>query len=192
MVDINKKLGYNLNHIYNDTIGNAQVEVGSKSQVNRQEINLFDKSLALTSDLKRLPVLRSFDINILLDTGILTQMSASGWMLCRIDAALYNCKISNISEEYRIGKVVAYVYYDGTSANCMIQVGNLEWDLEGGLLLYDKITMSCNIYGNANVDPAIPAGEVNADFDIEIDWVKVTKSEFEDYLLEHVYAEQQN
>jgi hypothetical protein len=194
------ELSYNLNHVYTEQIGNAEVAIGAHSDLSTASMELFDKSLALTSDLKRLPVIRSVAISPEFARTLAGALAASGIVFSVWSIAVWNGEytvteldgyISNHEETEHglLWHLTACIFYNTTSGIFTITYSNPVWPYRGGILAENELTLHSYWGLDANVaGTALPADTAFARFYIEVDWVPVSKKEFEAFVLEAYYA----
>ena len=198
MVNVGQK--YNLNHIYDEKLYNGTILVGASSDTIIKGITLFERSLALTSDLKRLPILRSLSFLPDISALIVSSMTASNLTNLKVQIELFNENLT--AEEYeiiladqeglitvdRIWGATIHAYYNA-SLGFQLQIDCESWDFEGGKLLNDKLTLGLYAQANGNVaGTSFPPSMAGFTAFLEIDWVPVTKNEFQEFILENVYA----
>ena len=102
MVKVKKEL----THIYHDYEINRVISIGDTSSVNTKQLELFKKTLALTSDLKRLPFLMGGKVFIWLDAHALYGVSLSGLVGIGITAVLMNGSY-NDDDFLNYGEIIA-------------------------------------------------------------------------------------
>lgn len=201
MVDLSS-LKYELNHIYYQVKASAQVDIGDDYSDIADWIEFFEKSLALTSDLKRLPILRSLWVDKQVSKAILAAMVASGISHAQavitvfnedltqeeIDVILNN--IQTLEEHDVIWSGTVDIWYSAVAPVYMHESFCIPvWQLAGGKLLNNKITTNVRVLTNAvAAGAAFPTASFCFPVFMEVDWTPVTKEQFEQYILEHVYA----
>lgn len=184
---VKPNLKYELNHIDSVGLASLGIAIGVQNSTAEVELQLFEKSLALTSDLKRLPILRSKKGIITFGGNIGGLMGGSGLGGLTATINLYN---GIIDTKNIIDVMEVFVSQSGNIIQSTTE-NHESWDLEGGILLKDKLTMVLALSGSGLVAAAdIPAGILFARWLLEIDWTPVSKKEFEEFILESVYAEQ--
>lgn len=182
---------YNLNHIYRMNMGNDEIAIGSQSQTKYFYLKMFEKSLALTSDLKRLPILRGLAGSWMAQPWWINYMNASGLSAITVAINFYTAgdedQVPDIDDRvatYRMqmNQVVA------TNSMSLVKE-SFSWDYEGGVLLGDTIVLEMQIQCVANVaGAAFPKDTIKVDLYLEVDWVPISKGQFDEYLKEHIYA----
>jgi len=184
---VNLKTEYELNHIYHIRVLNTEISVGDKTCTITTLLELFQKSLALTSDLKRLPILRGITGTWLMYAGFDSSLVATGNGEFNCQVRLYNDDDTSDIEQM-IWEVMAYGAGDGTNLQC-IALPALSWDYEGGVLLNNEIALwfEFSLKDDA-VTNAFPASYIGVSLFLEIDWYPVSKKEFQEFILENVYA----
>lgn len=188
MVDV-KKLDRNLNHILAWTNGNPSCAIGAVSVQLWDTIKLFDKSLPLTSDLKRLPCLVGFWADWELGTGWAQAMVASGVSHMVMQVEIYEHSVESRELDKLIYTCNIYLFQTGGAPGPIYAI-TPPFPLDGAVLLPHEIKIYVNLGFNvavAGVD--YPASEIRVNEFFEIDWVEVSKAEMTDYLLEHAYAD---
>jgi len=196
MVNVGQK--YNLNHVESIYVGSPEVLVGQHHAVGLELFELFQRSLALTSDLKRLPILRGINITDMIQRTIISELTTSG-------VSLFICTVSVFNDKMEIGEVPDVfteeffrahhlLYQSQMILNRSASPATFNWEREawpykGGILLNHTITVVVTISTDANVGSAvISSGASQGIINLEIDWAPVSKKEFEDFILESVYA----
>jgi hypothetical protein len=193
---------YNLNHIYAQAIGNENIAIGASETVEVVDFVLFEKSLALTGDLKRLPVIRSISIEV--NYGVLWagQLAGTGQNTIRAECCVFNKEFTEAELEAIFTAAEMYdpkndilwsnykmAHYEAANNIGFVQQGCSVWPFKGGVLAKNQLTIS--------LQTEIPANAAGADFDadtitaivfFEIDWVPVSANEFKEFILESVYA----
>lgn len=196
MVNVSQK--YNLNHIYYRRLSPGNLAVGFHVEIDHYTEMLFEKSLALTSDLKRLPILRSIAITEIISRLAGAELQASGVNFATIYILILNETLT-AGELQAIFENAEFEDHDVIYSACIsiVQSGGVitthtmnesSWDFEGGLLLDNEITIG--IITQTATDVAVAQLPPPAVFDLfmEIDWVPVSKAEFTEFILENVYA----
>ncbi|GAH46794.1 unnamed protein product, partial [marine sediment metagenome] len=153
MVDI-KDLDRNLNHIYLMHAPNLEVPVGNQIGNISVELELYEKSLALAGDLKRLPVLVSINGIITMHAGTFGFMNASNWTEMTAYAKLWN-RDNVIPAEYaeiedRIAQWSLYAV-DVAGAIILVDIEPNSIQYQGGILLASTITLSLELTGDVVV-----------------------------------------
>jgi hypothetical protein len=186
MVDFKKKLGYELNHISLISVPNAVIAIGAAVDVATSTVVLFEKSLALTSDLKRLPIARSINIDFRYAANVIASVIASGMGAIATRVIVYN---GVADTDHIIMQADGFLYYNANGT--VILKPEKIWEYQGGFLLNDKILVEMDTLSAANVAGAnFAAGTLTAIVNVEIDWAELGEKEFKDYILESVYGEQ--
>lgn len=196
---------YNLNHIYVQPIGNEAVVIGQDETVEVVELTLFEKSLALTGDLKRLPVIRSINIQINPEVKIFGKLAAAGNNMLKAECLVFNKAFSEAeleaiwaAEEQYAPKhdlvwsnFMVFVYDQLAQASiCAFTDANATWPFRGGIMAKNILTLSFDIeLGVVAAGADLDADLVTAVVYVEIDWVPISTNEFKEYILESVYTE---
>lgn len=201
MVNVGQK--YNLNHIYKitdnqDYLLSPEIALGAAAGEIVYILTLFEKSLALTSDLKRLPILRSLSFSTRLHPDWIGRLTSAGIATAVTVIYIYNEEITN-DELTGMGATGQFARESLIWSGCIItsvatsnQVISRDfptWDYEGGYLLNNKISVVLRTVSNAVTSgAAYPTGTHDVLPYFEIDWVPVSKAEFQEFILENVYA----
>jgi hypothetical protein len=196
MVNANQK--YNLNHIYYKYCAPGNLAVGYHVELDVIDIELFNKSLALTSDLKRLPILRSIMVNERYGRLTAAQMQASAVTNAILTLIVLNEKLNvaeletvwlnNLWEDHEVIYCAEMTIQQTAGQLTYHQLNESAWSFLGGILLGSNLTIGLITATATNVAAAQlpPVGAF--DFFAEIDWQPVSKDEFEQFILENVYA----
>ncbi len=200
------KVNKELTHIYHINVSQGTITVGSAYEASEEQEELFEKSLVLTSDIKRLPYLLGGKVGFWWDANILTNMLASGLSGVGVDAILMNGEYTgnafanlatlladdNAKDDMLLWSHADFQLFVGTApeygVNIEVQTGH--WDFEGAVILYDKITLLIFSDANTNVSTTGFTTNVKALAEIEIDWKQINKPELMDFIVEHIYAKQ--
>ena len=198
---------YNLNHIYAQPIGNEEIIVTADETVELVELTLFEKSLALTGDLKRLPVIRSISLQINPKPNCYYYLSLTGAIEIKADFLLFNKTFTeaeleaiwNASEQYDSKNDILWSTYfichcrpapANGNENIAYIVPNPVWPFRGGILAKNILTLALTATLNgAAAGTSFPADAIMGIAYVEIDWVPISTNEFKEYILESVYAE---
>jgi len=186
MVDL--KAPYELNHVYHVAINSLELPVGDSEESEDVELELFEKSLALASDLKRLPILRSLSKIPFLNIQIKSDMQGSTVNAVQLRIKIYDSEKDD-DDDNLIWSGSMNCWFDSGAATFESEIPPDSWDFEGGRLLGHKIIIESTIQASSN--PAtnpFPAGNLNFDLFFEIDWYPVKKPELDDFIREHLYA----
>jgi hypothetical protein len=186
---------YELNHLYKVQASNDEIAIGQNTVITYQPMELFEKSLALTSDLRRVPILRGSHLTGWLDRLIKSSIVASGLNLVTFTIEVYSGYSDGVTsdigglEDLLLHKQMV-VFYNNTATTFFIHVEEAPWDYEGGMLLSDYVTLVLTTATDANVaGTAFPANMLYAHMFLEIDWFPINKNEFKNFILESVYAD---
>lgn len=189
MVDL--KTGYELNHIYNFLSESDEQAAAASASEDIQEIELFDKSLALASDLKRLPIMRGGSIKFRIHRNFIPYLVGAVVVGFTARCTLYNCAANEVADRHRLGTANLYCNIVIANIDGLLVVNDWNWDYEGGVLLNPTITIVMSNGTNVAITgDALPEGMIKAEVDIEIDWHPITKKQFEEYIVESVYAKE--
>lgn len=181
---------YNLNHAYPKAIDLPLIASGATYGASTTQIQLFDKSLALASNIVKLPVLRSITWTFYIQkpSSLGTTLEAANvngidWLAQLINKDAYDA-------EYSIDSTNLVFYHSDADQNTSWggQVSRSR-TFAGGILLSPTIAVyvSSVVGVAAALDIAIQ-GQIL--MHLEIDWIEVTKAQFKDFILEHVYSKE--
>ena len=206
-----KLAGEEMNHIYKssfkqgcidesgDSTTDVDIDVGDTEAYFKKELTLYEKSLALTNDLKRLPIVR--DIETIIDMpNPITEITASGRADLSIEIFGFNGKVDfDISSVEQYIESEDLIYYrkkninfnNATAANITAVT---EFD-EGGwipkassILGRNKMTFIAKLQTVGAV--ATSTLIVNDIIAItEVDWQNVNKKEIEQYIMEDYFRD---
>lgn len=184
------KTEYELNHLYPVQVLQQEIAIGAAQDVSYQTIQLFNKSLALASDLKRLPILRGFSGSWSLPPALGFAMNASGVTEISLSAAIYNCKQEDIGIDKIIARFNAKVVAVAAAVT-VIDFENIYDNIVGGILCGEELTIqlitTCN---QVAAGAAFAADNFYVIAIPEIDWLPISKKQFEEFILESVYAKE--
>ncbi len=201
MVKINKQL----THIYHEQLTSETIGIGANRSTAVRDIELFEKSLVLTSDLKRLPYLLGGKLFIFYDSHILISLIASGLLGMGFTVVLMNGTYDvaafdtygDLMGDDRAKDDVLLVLHGSfhsiatTNAGNVVHVPISHWDLEGEKILYNALTLLVFLDADTNVASATFGGtNIKANMELEIDWKPINKAEMMEFLTEHIYAKQ--
>jgi len=182
LVDLGTK--FNLNHIYQTADANDTMAGGTTYQqkVNTQE--LFERPLALASDLKRLPILRGLSGGIRAYASLRDNMLAAGCITSTVICSVYN---GDVEADNLIGRWAAHAFYWDATKSFDLEIEPVTWDYEGGVLLMDEINIVFEL-ANAPTNPNNFGASWAYDLFLEIDWTPVSKAQLQDFIMEYLYA----
>lgn len=193
-----------LTHIYHEKTEAGTIAIGDDASNRVNNIELFDKSLVLTGDIKRLPMLLGGKLSFLFNPHALNKMSTSVLSGLTMAGCLMNGHYSEddfndlaaiYNDERAKDDILLTVHasmnikvpYD----NPCIEVQDSHWDFEGKAILYDTITLMMFLSANQNVGTADLDGFLfNVAMEIEVDWDPISKPEMQEFIMEHIYAKQ--
>ena len=199
MVKVNKEL----THLYHANQYMAGVDIGEYFSVAYHAVELFEKSLVLTSDLKRLPFLLGGKLYFWFDSHIHVSMVASG--LAGVGATIVLMNGSYEAGDFDNFRalmqddraeddilLVSHGFFGAVAGESpFVDIQNSHWDFEGQKILYDTITMIIFIDCDANVSAQnFSLTNIEAIYEIEIDWRPFNKAEMQEFIMEHIYAKQ--
>lgn len=192
-----------LTHLYHQYIQNGQIAIGDFQITNEEKITLFEKSLVLTSDLKRLPYLLGGRLLIGLHANVATNIIASVINAITFDLVLlngdYDAADFNEAEDVITDDkakddilLMAHGYIHALAGDTpTVDIQQSAWDFEGQKILYDTLTLLGFSYANANIGTAaFGPKNLKGFMEIEVDWKPLNKAEMMEFLMEHIYAKQ--
>lgn len=194
-----------LTHIYHGIKDAGIVSIGSAQGWGHSYLELFEKALVLTADLKRLPYLLGGKIFITYDSHILIDLIASGLVGMGFTIVLLNGtydagefqNFTALMDNERAKDDILMVLHGSFHSIASTQAGNVinvpisHWDFEGKKILYDTLTLMSFLDADTNVATASWGGNnIRAAFELEIDWQPLNKAEMMEFLMEHIYAKQ--
>ena len=186
-----------LNHFYKVNTNPTRIEIGDTTGlVNNDTIELYEKSLALMSELKRLPIIRSAEA-IFGAADLFKLMDASAINGFTLTVQMFNGKKEITSfgdytdEDMFFHKELTIQVNDSTAATNTSSISLVD----GGF-----IPKASSILGKSEVTilTRLSADEVvaGAVFDpmgvpiiIEVDWIKASKNQIDDYIREAWFAD---
>ena len=195
-------------HIYLEYCVMEAIGSGKESTVSVKHIELYDKSLVLTSDIKQLPFLVGGGLNGFFDPSIMDDLVASGasGMQCDMvllngqyddalfgDAlnygALYQSDILAIPGRRKDVLLVAHIsiMHKTAAATTVFFNDPSKWDFEGEAILYDTLTLLCF----TNTDVSLGAGFSgygHCEAILEIDWKPISTKEMDEFIRESIFA----
>lgn len=191
-------------HIYHMDIKAPTLDIGKEIIVAVVTLELYDKSLVLTSDIKKLPYLLGGSLKVFHDVSLRGDLAASGlggvathailmngdWSAILNGELRYQEAILDVPSRQKEILLVAHstVYQNATIFYFVVVTDQAPWDFEGEHILYD--TISLVIF--ADVDTAVggtPLGSYSwSEAILEIDWKDINKKELDDYIREHIFA----
>lgn len=195
-----------LTHIYTLHRSIGSVNIGSSSRIQATPLELFAKTLPLTSDLKRLPYLLGFNMHVWLSPDISGEVGAgaveniafSGILLNGTYTATFS-RAQDVLDDPRasddiIGMcsgIVLTTGLIGADQPKSIDIQNFAWDFEGRKILYDTVTLLTFAETEVNVgDSAIAEDMIDIIVHMEVDWRPVSLKEIQEFIMEHIYAKQ--
>lgn len=180
---IPKKLNYDLNHIYDLEFTPPNIGIGASQAAVESSLIMFDKSLALASDLKRLPILRGLAVMLRPTAALAAAIVAAG--VTTIGAYLEIFRDDDLNNKIYSSSIL--LYHDSVNHVYYVAKDESGWDYEGGLLLNDRIWYRITVETNSNCTGVLNT-PIRGDMHFEIDWAEVSQQEFEQFILESVYA----
>lgn len=199
------KLKKEMTHIYHGTVNSALIEIGAARSVNTKQTQLFEKSLALTQDLKRLPFLLGGKIYFWLDAHALYNVALSGLVGLGFTAVLINGSYQDedfdtvfelFANEQAVSDILMichgnFHYHLSPLMGIDTELEPSHWDFEGNVVLYDTITLCIFLDADTNVSTTdYLSGKIKGQYELEIDWRPFSSSELQEFIMEHIYAKQ--
>lgn len=140
----------------------------------------------MTSDLKRLPILRSMCFYPDAIPAFAAVMQAAGLSTLEVVCILWNSEEPGDADDI-ICRWSGWLLNNAGSPRDII-CDTESWPFMGGVLLNDTICATITVGGNQ-----APAGSactvcITMNMMLEVDWVPITKAQLEEYILEHVFA----
>ena len=189
-------------HIYHEYIQMNEIVIGVAQSSAHNQVELFEKSLVLTSDIKRLPLLLGGKLTFTTTGHLLTNMAASvitglvwtGFLMNgTYDANLYAEPYEVWEDDRAKDDILLHLFGVAISGSdaAVLDIQDSHWDFEGKKILYDTITLLMFAQSNVNVATS-NLGRVNGylTLEIEVDWAPVSPAELKEFVLEHIYAKQ--
>lgn len=187
-------------------IANEIIAIGNSSSNDASQLELFDKSLALTSDLKRLPFLLGGKVYFWLDAHALYGVGLSTLTGLGVTVVLMNGNYMQgdflnwtalISDERANDDILLVThgslhYHLGVAEyNVAVNIKQSHWDFEGQIVLFDTLSILIFLDADTNVSSAdYLTGKIKGEAEIEIDWRPFSKGELQEFIMEHIYAKQ--
>lgn len=191
-----------LTHIYQNGQAGAVVAIGDFNSVSQKYIELFEKALVLTSDLKRLPFLLGGRLFFWYDAHIPISLVASTLAGVGFTAVLLNGNhvlpdtfLAMMGDRTLVDDLLltchGIITAQAAGAGYMIHVEDSHWDFEGEVPLFDSLTLGMFTDCDNNVASAnFGAGLIRVHMEIEVDWKPFSAAELKEFLMEHIYAKQ--
>jgi len=193
-------------HIYLEGVLGASILVTEETAVAVENIELYDKSLVLTADLKQLPFLVGGGLQMIPDVSILNDLQTAGLdgatftlvllngdysvELLSIEDGRYSSNILDIPRRRKDVLLVAHflILRDITSGELAIVQDPSQWDFEGDAILYDTITLALFADGGAAATGAGFGGYGHGEALLEIDWKSISAKELDEFIRESIFA----
>lgn len=192
-----------LTHLYHRVVRGTTIGIGALHSEASEAIELFEKSLALTSDLKRLPFLLGGKLSILFAEHLPTSLIASGLIGVQITGYLMNGTYIDddfqtpqdliLDERARDDILLMVAGHVGNVAGQagVFDIKDSHWDFEGETVLYDTISLLLFLRTDVNVASAVLTGaDMSVIMEVEIDWKPISAKDFQEFIMEHIYAKQ--
>jgi hypothetical protein len=189
MVKLEEK--YNLNHFYRFQVPAPTIPNGQDTSADEtSDLELYERSLALTSDLKRVPILRAIHSSWQVSAGWVQSMGAAGVVEHNTQVQLYNARSNDQDPDEILGEWE----FDLTIVAGSPDVAKTIWGddegyvFQGGILLNDTISWGAQTATdgtNVSGDLVDLTGLVLV---LEVDWVKLTKAQMNEFIQEHLFA----
>jgi hypothetical protein len=182
---------YNLNHFYRIEVDPPTIPDGESVETDTtKEVEFYEKSLALTSDLKRVPILRAIHASWSLSAGWVQTMGGAGVAEWNGQIRMFNAP----SNDQDIDEIIGEWEFDLTIVAGSPDVAKTIWGddegyvFQGGILLNDTISFK----NSASTDGTNASGDIASLSDLilvlEVDWVKLTKAQMNEFIQEHLFA----
>lgn len=174
---------YNLNHVYPFSMEGPALDGNQSFNNIGADLEFFKKSLVLTGDLKRVPILRSwwgdFYINPAWEGSMHGDFNS---MMFWVDGYLNDV----VDESDRWLFVEGELYIDEANGLIIKRHNRFSHSLGGGIVLPDKIHFDFHVL--CEQTGTWGAGTLKFNLFLEVDWVEVTPDEFDDFIRENVYS----
>ena len=189
IVDINGEIDYNLNHIYKISLGTTAIVSGQSQSVANVTQEFFKKSLILTSDLKRIPVLRGYHIEHQCGPAMKSKMGAANVETCVLNTEVY--RGLNQQDEDSLFGLDSIFFKSDVDENTALNLNNIAKSYGGGIIMPRVINVNLII----TCSTPTATDNISASFGftriwLELDWVAVTKAKFHEWLMENVYVDE--
>lgn len=184
-----KQLTYNLNHIYRVYVYQGEIAVGASEDDSETDfqLELYERSIALAGDLKKLPVLRGLSGSWSLNGAIISRMGAAGSSINGINCEIIVYDANDNDEDWELIRYSLFVYQE--SGSHVVEKEPIVWDYEGGYVLNNTITIRIITSASNNAATnAFPEKTIEAYVFFEVDWVPATKQQVTDYINEFIFA----
>ena len=197
-----------MNHIYKHSFhkqidASLTIPNGSQYQNYKGEIELYEKSLALSSDLKRLPIIRALE-TVHYAKSLIDNICDAGVSDLTILIQIFNGKKTLLAddwdpEDYVEDEDLIYYSIDSWSFNTSTKanitaVGEIH---EGGyipkessILGRNKITIFAQLTAAGNTSAALTYSDIVTI--AEIDWQSVSKKQVQEYIMEDYFREDED
>lgn len=189
-------------HLYSEHVQAADIQIGQNYKAAAETITLFEKSLVLTSDLKRLPYLVGGKLSCYFDTTIhsdlvtavlaglhITSVLLNGDWKATIDGQIgtYKSIIQDKPGRRKEILLVAHGFVWRDTATLMIYFEPEHFQYVGEKVLYDTITLALFADAGAAAQAAL-ASYAWSEMLIEVDWKPLNEDDLQEFLMEHIYA----
>jgi len=170
------------------SIPSPEIAVGVSLIQGYVELELYQKNLVIMSKLDKLPVLEKLNFFPHLNALTPVTMNNSGVTFGKFSVIVYNCEYDDIDDDHRIAEIQMYVSQSGGVVQCVdMEVAELDYNIP----LRNKITFAYELSFEANVTTvAFTLGRLNLNAYLNIDYVKVTNAQLQDWVLKEVFLEQ--
>lgn len=166
---------------------NAEIAIGTNSETDTEEIELYDKNLVLTGEWDKLPVLEKISCTPEGQYPLGVAMEASGQNTLQFRLMIYNCEEDDIDEDHLIDQFNVIVSQDSNVIYCF-DADHVERDFNIPLRNKISIVRYTALSGNA-AGTAFPANRIQARLFFNIDWVKYSKEDLKDWILKEVFID---
>jgi hypothetical protein len=188
MVKLSEK--YNLNHFYRFAIEQNDIPSGFASTSGTQDFELYEKSLALTSDLKRVPILRGIHVSWDVSAGWVQSMGGEGIVEYNAEVQLYNAPADDQDDDEILGEweMDLTIVAGSPDVSKTIWADDEGYQFEGGILLNDTISFGTQVATDGTNVGADLVSLATCVIVLEVDWVKLTKAQMNEFIQEHLFA----
>lgn len=189
-------------HIYTLTRLSPQLDIGDYEISEYSQLTLFAKTLPLTSDLKRLPVLLGINMKVLNSPDMSGEIVGGGVEYCTVTGVLLNGTYDSddfinirelLADERASDDIIGIVqgYWGNDAAGLTNEIQDFAWDYEGEKILYDTVSVLLFMETEVVVaNSAISHSMATVVAIMEIDWKPVSVKEVQEFIMEHIYARQ--
>jgi len=194
-----KNMPYQTNHLISCRGNSPEIVIGESTAEDIRVLEIFDKSLPLSTDLDRIPILRGIHIKPIMAPIITQKLVASGIYGIEITCQVWNGSTEARGEQVNfessdlLGMCSVTVNLDDATpqAYCILNAQDFQATFAGGIVLKHKVEIEVDAFTAAIAVSGADFPEDNVVFDVilEIDWFPAAKSEIQNYINEMLYAE---